>query len=35
MKAYKPSGGLPSLAEVVEIDQWAKTKAEEVCRKPS
>lgn len=32
MKAYKPSGGLPTLAEVVEIDQWARRKAEEACK---
>lgn len=31
MAAYKPSGGLPSLAEVVEIDQWARRKASEVA----
>lgn len=30
MTAYTPSGGLPSLAEVVEIDQWARRKASEV-----
>lgn len=29
MRAYRPSGGLPSLAEVVEIDQWAREKAAE------
>jgi len=30
MKAYVPSGNLPSLAEVVEIDQWAREKAGEI-----
>ena len=30
MKAYVPSGNLPSLAEVVEIDQWAREKAREI-----
>jgi 1-deoxy-D-xylulose-5-phosphate reductoisomerase len=30
MKAYRPSGHLPSLAEVVEIDQWAREKAREI-----
>lgn len=30
MKAYKPSGGLPSFAEVVEIDQWARRRASEI-----
>lgn len=33
MKAYKPAGGLPSLADVVEIDQWARRKAAEACGK--
>jgi len=32
LKAYKSSGGLPSLAEVVEIDQWARGRAVEVVR---
>ena len=27
MKAYHPAAGLPSFAEVVEIDQWAREKA--------
>ena len=31
MKAYKNSSGLPSFAEVVEIDQWARGKAGEAC----
>ncbi len=35
MKAYKPSGGLPTFGEVVEIDQWARRKAEEVCEELS
>ena len=30
MKAYRPSGHLPSFAEVVEIDQWAREKAAEI-----
>ena len=34
MKAYKPAGGLPSLADVVEIDQWARRKAAEACARP-
>lgn len=31
MSAYQVSGGLPSLAEIVEIDAWARRKAEENC----
>ena len=31
MGAYRPSAGLPSLSEVVEIDQWAREKAQELC----
>ncbi|MBI3548131.1 MAG: 1-deoxy-D-xylulose-5-phosphate reductoisomerase [Elusimicrobia bacterium] len=33
MKAHKPSGRLPSFAEVVETDQWARRKAEEALDK--
>lgn len=29
MKAYRSAGSLPSFAEVVEIDQWARGKAQE------
>ena len=29
MAAYRPSGGLPGFQEVVEIDAWARAKAEE------
>ena len=29
MQAYKPSGGLPSFAEVAEVDGWAREKAGE------
>ncbi|MBI4371956.1 MAG: 1-deoxy-D-xylulose-5-phosphate reductoisomerase [Elusimicrobia bacterium] len=32
LAAYEVSGGLPSFAEVVEIDAWARRKAEEACR---
>lgn len=32
MKAHKSAGGLPSFAEIVEIDQWARHRAEEICR---
>jgi 1-deoxy-D-xylulose-5-phosphate reductoisomerase len=32
LKAYKGSSSLPSLGEVVEIDQWARRRAAEVCR---
>lgn len=32
MAAYRVSGGLPSFQEVVEIDAWARAKAEESCR---
>lgn len=32
MKSYKSGGGLPGFSEVVEIDQWARRKAEEMCR---
>jgi 1-deoxy-D-xylulose-5-phosphate reductoisomerase len=31
MAAYNVSGGLPSFSEVVEIDAWARKKAEEAC----
>lgn len=31
MAAYNVSGGLPSFQEVVEIDAWARKKAEEAC----
>jgi 1-deoxy-D-xylulose-5-phosphate reductoisomerase len=34
MKAYRPAAGLPSFAEVVEIDQWAREKATEITEKP-
>ena len=33
MKAYRPAAGLPSLGEVVEIDQWAREKARELATK--
>jgi 1-deoxy-D-xylulose-5-phosphate reductoisomerase len=29
--AYSPSGGLPSFAEIVETDAWARSKAQEAC----
>ncbi|MDX6770248.1 MAG: 1-deoxy-D-xylulose-5-phosphate reductoisomerase [Elusimicrobiota bacterium] len=32
MAAYTVSGGLPSFQEVVEIDAWARAKAEEACQ---
>ncbi len=32
MAAYAPSGGLPSFQEVVEVDAWARAKAEENCK---
>lgn len=32
MAAYSVSGGLPSFQEVVEIDAWARRKAEENCK---
>jgi 1-deoxy-D-xylulose-5-phosphate reductoisomerase len=32
MAAYNVSGGLPSFQEVVEIDAWARLKAEENCK---
>ena len=31
MKAYRPSRTLPSFAEIVEIDQWAREKSREFC----
>ncbi|HAM35934.1 MAG TPA: 1-deoxy-D-xylulose-5-phosphate reductoisomerase [Elusimicrobia bacterium] len=31
MKAFRGSGRLPGFSEVVEIDQWARRKAQEVC----
>ena len=32
MAAYVPSGGLPGFQEVVEVDAWARAKAEENCK---
>jgi 1-deoxy-D-xylulose-5-phosphate reductoisomerase len=32
MAAYTPSGGLPSFQEVVEVDAWARARAEESCK---
>ncbi|MBI3288924.1 MAG: 1-deoxy-D-xylulose-5-phosphate reductoisomerase [Elusimicrobia bacterium] len=32
MAAYTPSGGLPSFQDVVDIDAWARAKAEEFCQ---
>lgn len=32
MAAYTPSGGLPGFQEVVEVDAWARAKAEESCK---
>ena len=32
MAAYQPSGGLPSFQEIVEVDEWARAKAQEFCR---
>ena len=32
MKKFKPRSSHPSLSEVVEIDQWARQKAEEITR---
>ena len=32
MAAYAPSGGLPGFQEVVEVDAWARAKAEENCK---
>ncbi|MCM2305619.1 MAG: 1-deoxy-D-xylulose-5-phosphate reductoisomerase [Elusimicrobia bacterium] len=32
MAAYTPSGGLPGFQEVVEVDAWARAKAEENCK---
>ena len=32
MAAYAPSGGLPGFQEVVEVDAWARAKAEESCK---
>ena len=31
MRAYKPSGGLPSFSEVAEVDAWARDKAGEMA----
>ncbi|MDE2290969.1 MAG: 1-deoxy-D-xylulose-5-phosphate reductoisomerase, partial [Elusimicrobia bacterium] len=31
MRAYRPEGGLPSFAEVAEIDAWARAKAVEMA----
>ena len=33
MKSHKADDGLPGFAEVVEIDQWARRKAEETCQR--
>ncbi len=32
MAAYTVTGGLPGFQEIVEIDAWARTKAEEACK---
>lgn len=32
MAGYQVSGGLPSFQEIVEVDAWARAKAEESCR---
>lgn len=32
MAAYAPSGGLPGFQEVVEVDAWARAKAEDNCK---
>ncbi len=32
MAAYSPDGGLPGFQEVVEVDAWARAKAEEHCQ---
>lgn len=32
MAAYSPDGGLPGFQEVVEVDAWARAKAEENCK---
>ena len=32
MAEYAPSGGLPSFQEIVEVDAWARAKAEESCK---
>lgn len=32
MAAYSPDGGLPGFQEVVEVDAWARAKAEEHCK---
>ncbi len=32
MAAYSPSGGLPGFQEVVEVDAWARAKAEDNCK---
>ena len=32
MAAYAPSGGIPSFQEVVEVDAWARAKAEDNCK---
>ena len=32
MAAYTPDGGLPSFQEVVEVDAWARARAEESCK---
>ncbi len=32
MAAYTPDGGLPGFQEIVEVDAWARAKAEENCK---
>ncbi|MBI2385648.1 MAG: 1-deoxy-D-xylulose-5-phosphate reductoisomerase [Elusimicrobia bacterium] len=32
MAAYTPDGGLPGFQEIVEVDAWARAKAEEHCK---
>lgn len=32
MAAYSPDGGLPGFQEIVEVDAWARAKAEENCK---
>ena len=31
MRAFRGGRGLPGFSEVVEIDQWARRKAQEAC----
>ncbi|MBI4376736.1 MAG: 1-deoxy-D-xylulose-5-phosphate reductoisomerase, partial [Elusimicrobia bacterium] len=33
MRDHKPIPGLPSFSEIVEVDQWARRRAQEVCGK--